>query len=98
MGLAGLAKRQPQKRKEHLTEALEFVNRAFSGKHHAINLKISHVGKHSANAGGTDYSRLEDIKGEREMMAKKATIMYLLGDMVLANDYAAKYMDLKETA
>ena len=31
-------------------------------------------------------------------MAKKATIMHLHGDLVLANDYAAKYLDLKKAA
>jgi anaphase-promoting complex subunit 5 len=29
------------------------------------------------------------------MMAKKATLMRLVGDNVLANDYATKYLDLK---
>ena len=28
-------------------------------------------------------------------MAKKATMMRVLGDVALANDYAAKYLDLK---
>lgn len=30
------------------------------------------------------------------MIAKKATIMHLVGDLELANDYAAKYLDLKK--
>jgi hypothetical protein len=29
------------------------------------------------------------------MMAKKATIHFHLGDHVLANDYASKYLDIK---
>ncbi|KAG2421489.1 hypothetical protein HFD88_005464 [Aspergillus terreus] len=41
------------------------------------------------------YEEIEDIKGQCEMMAKKATVMHLTGDLVLANDYAAKYLDLK---
>lgn len=41
------------------------------------------------------YEELEDIKGQTEMMAKKATVMHLTGDSVLANDYAAKYLDLR---
>ncbi len=28
-------------------------------------------------------------------MAKKATMMRVIGDVALANDYAAKYLDLK---
>lgn len=39
---------------------------------------------------------IEDISGQCEMMAKKATVMHLSGDLVLANDYASKYLDLKQ--
>lgn len=42
-----------------------------------------------------EFSRIEDIKGQCEVMAKKATIMHLNGDLVLANDCAAKYLDIK---
>ncbi|PBP28472.1 anaphase-promoting complex protein [Diplocarpon rosae] len=42
-----------------------------------------------------EYSALEDIKGQCEMMAKKATIMKVVGDNVLANDYASAYLDLR---
>ncbi|KAJ5040424.1 uncharacterized protein L3040_006080 [Drepanopeziza brunnea f. sp. 'multigermtubi'] len=43
-----------------------------------------------------EYSALEDIKGQCEMMAKKATIMKVVGENVLANDYASAYLDLKK--
>ena len=42
-----------------------------------------------------EWSHLEDVEGQCEMMAKKATIMQLVGEKALANDYAAKYLDLK---
>ncbi|KAI9715902.1 MAG: hypothetical protein M1812_005722 [Candelaria pacifica] len=45
-----------------------------------------------------EYSRIQDINGQCEMVAKKATIMHLVGDLILANDYAAKYLDLKKEA
>lgn len=45
-----------------------------------------------------EFSRIEDIKGQCEMVAKKATIMHLNGDPVLANDCAAKYLDIKAAA
>jgi anaphase-promoting complex subunit 5 len=45
-----------------------------------------------------EYSNIEDINGQCEMMAKKAVIMNLVGDVVLANNYAAAYVDLKESA
>ena len=45
-----------------------------------------------------NFLRIEDIRGQREMMAKKATIMHLNGDRVLANDCAARYLDIRATA
>ena len=42
-----------------------------------------------------EFSRAGEIRGQCEMMAKKATIMHLNGDPVLANDCAAKYLDIK---
>ncbi|KAI0422984.1 anaphase-promoting complex subunit 5-domain-containing protein [Xylaria grammica] len=41
------------------------------------------------------YSSVEDINKQCEMMAKKATIMKVAGDYVLANDYAASYLALR---
>lgn len=41
------------------------------------------------------FEEIEDMLGQTEMMAKKATVMHLTGDPVLANDYAAKYLDLR---
>jgi anaphase-promoting complex subunit 5 len=45
-----------------------------------------------------EYSRIEDVKGQCKMLAKKATIMHLNGDAVLANDCAAKYLDIRAAA
>ena len=42
------------------------------------------------------FEEIEDISGQCEMMAKKATAMHLTGDLVLADDYAAKYLDLRK--
>jgi anaphase-promoting complex subunit 5 len=75
MGIAGQAEGGSLKRRECLTQCLEFIDRSFS-----------------------EYSALEDIKGQCEMMAKKATIMTVLGDRVQANDYAGAYLDLKKEA
>ncbi|KAI0172746.1 anaphase-promoting complex subunit 5-domain-containing protein [Hypoxylon sp. FL1284] len=44
------------------------------------------------------YSSIEDINKQCEMMAKKATIMKVSGDNVLANDYAAAYLALRRDA
>lgn len=42
------------------------------------------------------YSALEDIGKQCEMMAKKATIMKLSGDLTMAASYAAVYCTLKQ--
>ncbi|KAJ3519084.1 hypothetical protein NM208_g14270 [Fusarium decemcellulare] len=44
------------------------------------------------------YSIIEDINMQCQMMAKKAMIMKLSGDMVLATDYAAAYVSLRKSA
>lgn len=45
-----------------------------------------------------DYSSIEDIVRQCEMMAKKAMIMKLSGERNLAADYAAAYVALRQTA
>ncbi|KAI2468154.1 anaphase-promoting complex subunit 5-domain-containing protein [Annulohypoxylon bovei var. microspora] len=44
------------------------------------------------------YSSVEDINKQCEMMAKKATIMKVSGDNVLANDYASAYLAIRRDA
>jgi anaphase-promoting complex subunit 5 len=44
------------------------------------------------------YSGIEDAEKQCEMMAKKAVIMKVSGDMVLAADYAAAYIALRKSA
>ncbi|KAI9740104.1 MAG: anaphase promoting complex subunit 5 [Claussenomyces sp. TS43310] len=51
---------------------------------------------HFVDRAFNEYSAIEDVEGKCEMMAKKATIMRLVGDLILANDYAAAYMDLRK--
>ncbi|KAL1851818.1 APC5 protein [Paecilomyces lecythidis] len=48
---------------------------------------------HSAH---DSFEDIEDLTGQCETVAKKATIMHLSGDLLLANDYAAKYLDLRK--
>ncbi|KAL6713553.1 APC5 protein [Lecanora helva] len=45
-----------------------------------------------------EFSRIEEVKGQCEMMAKKSTIMHMNGDPVLANDCAAKCLDIRAAA
>lgn len=52
----------------------------------------------AVNKSFDHYSEVEDSNRQCEMMAKKAMIMKLSGDMVLAADYAAAYVALRKTA
>ncbi|KAK2819988.1 hypothetical protein FQN49_007831 [Arthroderma sp. PD_2] len=45
-----------------------------------------------------EYSSIKEVRGQCEMMGKKATVMHQSGDLALANDFAAKYLDLKRQA
>ena len=45
-----------------------------------------------------EYSRVKDVAGQCEMMAKRATVMHLNGDLVIANDYASSWVDLQKAA
>lgn len=45
-----------------------------------------------------EFSRLGDVKGECEMMAKRAAILNVMGERVLANDYASKYLAIRKAA
>ena len=45
-----------------------------------------------------EYSRHDHVQGQCEMLAKKATIMHLNGDLVLANDIASKCLGIKKAA
>ncbi len=42
-----------------------------------------------------EFRKIEDARGQQEMLAKKATVMHLCGDYGLANDMASRYLDLK---
>lgn len=42
------------------------------------------------------FSHIEDLKGQLEMLKKKATIMHWRGDLVLANDTASQFMQLEQ--
>ena len=45
-----------------------------------------------------EFSKIENVRGQCEMLAKKATIMHLNGDSVLANDCAAQYLAIRNSA
>ena len=42
------------------------------------------------------FKRVEDLRGQCDMLARKATILNLRGDLVLANDCASQYLGLKK--
>ena len=59
-----------------------------------------HLSKGLENLGQAfdEYSRIENITGQCEMLAKKATIMHLNGDAILANDCASQYLSIRKAA
>ena len=42
------------------------------------------------------YKHVEDLRGQLDMLVKKATVLKLRGDLVLANDVASQYLGLKK--
>ncbi len=42
------------------------------------------------------FRYIEDLRGQLEMLKKKATIMHWRGDLMLANDIATQYLDLEK--
>ena len=42
------------------------------------------------------YEKLQDLRGQCEMLAKKAIIARMRGDLKLAEDWATKYLTLYE--
>lgn len=46
----------------------------------------------------SEFAKDEDVQGQGQTLAKKATIMHLIGDHVLANDCAAQYLAIRKAA
>lgn len=53
-----------------------------------------HQAREYLDCAWAEYRKMEDVRGQREMLAKKATVMYLGGDYGVANDVAGRYLDL----
>lgn len=77
------------------------ANMGLAGKHDAkSNKRKEHLTRalSAVQKSFDHYSSIEDINQQCQMMAKKAMIMKLSGDMVLAADYAAAYVALRKSA
>ncbi|KIX05186.1 uncharacterized protein Z518_06058 [Rhinocladiella mackenziei CBS 650.93] len=61
------------------TKQKEFISRAMENIDHAY----------------VQFRYVEDLRGQLEMLKKKATIMHWRGDLVLANDIATQYLELQ---
>jgi anaphase-promoting complex subunit 5 len=48
------------------------------------------------DAAFAQFHHVEDLRGQCDILAKKATILNLRGDLVLANDCASQYLGLKQ--
>jgi anaphase-promoting complex subunit 5 len=84
MGMAGELSRESSggRKQDNPVKAKEYMTRA-----------LEYI-----NCAYDEYEKIEDLKGQCEVLAKKATVMHLSGDLVLSNDCAAKYLDLKRQA
>ncbi|RYP77817.1 hypothetical protein DL771_000914 [Monosporascus sp. 5C6A] len=81
----------------HLADA----NMGMAGKHQATSNKRREFMTKAVGAlekAFDHYSSIEDVNKQCEMIAKKATIMKVAGDNVLANDCAAAYLALRREA
>ena len=70
-----------------------------AGEASTDSLKQEHMTKSLECLGRAfdEYSGIGDIKGKCDAMAKRATIMHLTGDLILANDSAAKYLYIRNS-
>ena len=55
-----------------------------------INKAVEYI-----DAAFAQFKYVEDLRGQCDMLAKKATVLNLRGDLVLANDCASQYLGLK---
>ena len=68
-------------------------------RQHSLQLKERlHKASENIDEAFDCFSQCQDVHGQCEMLAKKATIMQLNGDSVLANDCAAKYLSIQKAA
>ena len=81
-----------------------FLADAHMGMAGQMNVGTSKRKEHMTKAMGflersfDEFSRVEDLEGQCEALAKKATILHLNGDLMLANDCAAKYLGIRKAA
>ena len=61
------------------------------GRKEFVGKTVEHL-----DAAFQQYKFLEDSKGQLDVLYKKARIMHWRGDLVLANDTASQYMELKK--
>jgi len=69
-----------------------------AGEARALYTKSEHyLSKALEYLGGAfdSFSQLEFREGQCETLAKRATIMLMMGDHQLANDHASKYLDVR---
>ena len=86
-GVASITLNRPESRNAINDQMLRELTHAFQWAQDAPSVRAVLL-----KAEGKGFCSGGDVM---EMMAKKATVMHLTGDPVLANDYAAKYLDLR---
>ncbi|PKK45558.1 hypothetical protein CI102_9511, partial [Trichoderma harzianum] len=100
MGLAGQSQDETRAGEDGETPKRDRESRGSEATKAAIQRRDEYLNRAAmaVQRAFDEYSSIEDITNQCEMMAKKAVIMKVLGDMALAADYAAAYVGLKKKA
>ncbi|KAH6607332.1 anaphase-promoting complex subunit 5 [Trichoderma cornu-damae] len=100
MGLAGQSESDTQAGEDEQASDREREAKGPEAANAAIQRRDEHLARAAmaVQRAFDEYSSIEDINSQCEMMAKKAVIMKVLGDMTSAAGYAAAYVELKQKA
>lgn len=97
MGMAGREEAAPQLRSSHVDKAETYIDRAAARKClHVCSAVLPYTAADVSCV--TVYHDIEDVRGECEMIAKKAIIARLRGDGQMANLCAERYLALHRRA
>jgi hypothetical protein len=93
MGLAGGAEKGSRDQMNMVSKAEDYIDKAGDCES-TITEKTWLCESLAHSFGLVDFEKIEDIRGECGMLAKKAVISRARGDLKLAQDWATKYTTL----
>lgn len=90
MGLAQCADPTTRARLALISKAENYLDRSGQCKAFGEDISRSRAYAH------TDYEKIQDVRGECGMLAKKSMIARIRGDFALADNWVTKYITLCE--